>query len=129
LVVQALGLSVIEAVLGFRRSLPTLVNTPPRAADITRSRRWPRLFNLQLPRVVASDAEAIARKIAFERSFEVDLVTPEWYVTELLAGSSLRFLKDSADGILQFLELMMANAERWVEQQRYLAAAHVSASG
>jgi hypothetical protein len=129
LVVQALGLSVIEAVLGFRRSLPTLVNTPPRAADITRSERWPRLFNLQLPRLVASDAEAIARKIAFERSVEGDLVTPEWYVTELLAGSSLRFLKDSANGILQSLELMLANAERWVEQKRYLAAAHVSASG
>ena len=129
MVVQALGLSTIEATLGFRRGLAPLTATCQRAVALARSERWAQFFSLRLPRAVASDAEIIARKLAFERSVEDKLISPEWYVVELLSGSAARFLGNGVEGILKSFDLALATAQRWMKEKRYLAAAHASVSG
>jgi len=86
------------------------------------------VFSSQLPRTVITDTESLLLALRAEKFVEQRIVTPEWYVAQMLALSFIKFIKATCETLVTQAEQTLQ--ERLAElPARHLFVAQIISSG
>jgi len=125
------GSMFIEILLGLSKALERA--TSENLVQAVRRVSWSRvetLYRPSLPRTVIQDMESMAERFRRELEVEERITEPEWYQTQLVAASVLRFVSTTLDEFIYELEqLSVPAAESLLTQGRAIYCAQVVERG
>jgi hypothetical protein len=88
------------------------------------------IYSSHLPRTVLAECESLAMSVHAEKFVERQLVTPPWYVCQILARSFIEYLKDTSSLLVAEAEQTLhAALETYKPVEKYLFLAQVISSG
>jgi hypothetical protein len=88
------------------------------------------VYSRELPRVVLEEVESLFDSISAEKLVEGNIFTSEWYVSQLIAGRFIKFIKVSCESFIAELEkTFVQSAVNLRRAGRHLLAAQVISSG
>ncbi len=122
---DAMGIGVINILLGFSRRLATI--TPESFAASIASVRWERLktmYSTGLPRGVVTQLEWLQKGLSFEREAEGRFVTAQWYRTQIAHLGFGRTVSGSLTNLTELLEaVFVGEVQALIEKNRPVFAA------
>ena len=84
------------------------------------------IYSAQLPRAVLSEAESISKSLRAEELVEKRVITPEWYVSQLLARQFVDFIKSNCVTLISELEqTLISKLPDYQKTHRDLFAAQI----
>ena len=87
------------------------------------------IYSAQLPRAVLSEAESISKSLRAEELVEKRVITPEWYVSQLLARQFVDFIKSNCVTLIAELEqTLISKLPDYQKAHRDLFAAQIISS-
>jgi hypothetical protein len=122
---------LIAILIGFARRLEEITDEslPVLAENLLRNQPEA-IYSARLPRAVIAETESISASLRAEELIEGKIVTPEWYVSQLLGRGFIEFIKASC---LSFITELEETFEQNVREQQnagqHLFAAQIISSG
>jgi len=87
------------------------------------------IYSARLPRTVLTEAESISKSLRAEELVEKELITPEWYISQLLARQFVDFIKSSCVTLIIELErTLVPKLSDYQKEHRDLFAAQIISS-
>jgi len=88
------------------------------------------VYLLKLPRPVFAEVESLFASLGAEKLVEGRIFTPEWYVSQLIAGRFIKYIKASCESFIAELQkTFVQSALNHQKAGRYLFASQVISSG
>jgi hypothetical protein len=88
------------------------------------------VYSHQLPRVVLEELESLLNSLDAEKLVEGKIITTEWYVSQLIAGRFIKYIKVSCESFIAELEkTFVQSALIHQKAGRHLFASQVISSG
>lgn len=125
------GLTVLSLALGFYKLIRSLsAQSILEKIDSINWKNEKSLYEVDLPPLLLQRLEFVQRRLKFERTVEKKLVSPNWYIKQLIIVRYLKLFQETTSELLSSLEqFFVSKSGALLSRKSFILAAHHSQRG